>query len=59
MMTAARVEKLQERQEFSNYIVPLNNYKFEKLVRILSLVRKFIVKCSEGRHLDILGTTKF
>ena len=58
-IATARVEKVQERQEFSNYLVPPNKHKFEKLVRILSLVRKFIVKCSKGRYLDIQGATKF
>ena len=59
MMTTARVDKVKERQEFSNYLVPPNKFKFEKLVRVLSLVRKFIVKCSKGKYLDNLGSTEF
>ena len=58
-MNTARVEKVKERQEFSDYLVPPNKYKFEKLVRILSLVRKFIVKCSRGKYLDKHGSSKF
>ena len=37
-----RVEKVKERQEFSDYLIPPNHFKFEQLVRIYAMVRKFI-----------------
>ena len=58
-MTSARIEKITERQEFSNYLIPPNKYTFEKLVRIHSLVRKFILKCSRGKYLDSQEHPKF
>ena len=49
MLATTRVEKVKERQEFSNYIIPPNKFKFEKLVRVLSIVKKFLQKCSKGK----------
>ena len=49
MLVNARVEKVKERQEFSNYLIPPNKFKFEKFVRVLSIVKKFLQKCSKGK----------
>ena len=40
-----RVDKIQQRVEFSNYLVLPTKFGFRKLVRILSLVLKFVGKC--------------
>ena len=58
MFTNTRVEKVKERQEYSNYLVPPNKFKFEKLVRVLSIVKKFLQKCSKGK-LFTTRTTQF
>ena len=49
MLASTRVEKVKERQEYSNYLIPPNKFKFEKLVRVFSIVRKFLQKCSKGK----------
>ena len=40
-----RVDKIQQRAEFSNYLVVPTKFGFRKLVRVLSLVLKFVGKC--------------
>ena len=49
MITSLGVEKVKERQEFSNYLIAPNKFKFEKVVRILSIVRKFIRRLQSKR----------
>ena len=49
MIASTRVEKVKERQEYSNYLIPPNKFKFEKLVRIVSIVKKFLQRCSKGK----------
>merc|ERR1719233_1927903 len=49
MVATTRVEKVKERQEYSDYLVPPNKFKFEKLVRVLAIVKKFLQKCSRGK----------
>ena len=39
MLTNTRVEKVKERQEYPNYLIPPNKFKFEKMIRILLIVR--------------------
>ena len=58
MMTKAGIEKVKERQEFSDYLIPPNKFKFERLVRIYSMVRKFI-KNSQSKRMQrkILDTS--
>ena len=40
-----RVDKIKQRAEFSNYLVVPTKFGFRKLVRVLSLVLKFVGKC--------------
>ena len=42
LAATGRVEKVKVRQEFSNYLIPPNKFKFEKLVRVIALVKKFL-----------------
>ena len=44
ILASTRVEKVKDRQVFSNYLIPPNKFKFEKLVRVLSIVKKFLEK---------------
>ena len=58
MITKLGVDKVRERQEFSNYLIPPNTFKFEKMVRIYSMVRKFIKNMQSGqKQRKILDTS--
>ena len=61
VMHSARVEKVQSRGNFSNYIIFPTTYKIEKVIRILSLVRKFVrsFKCVEGKLKNTSMDMKF
>ena len=61
MQVSIRVTKVKERQEFSDYLIPPNKFKFEKTVRILSMIKKFIrnFKCINRKLLDCSGNFKF
>ena len=50
-LISVRVQKVKERSDFSDYAIPPNRFKFEKIVRILSIVRKFLrsFKCLKGK----------
>ena len=52
-MLHTRVENVQARSEFSNYIISPTKFKFEKVVRILSIVWRFI-KSFRSRKLKAL-----
>ena len=43
MLVNARVGKVKERQEFSNYLISPNKFKFEKFVRVLSITAACII----------------
>ena len=47
VMTTNRVEKIKERQMFSDYILSPGKYPFERDVRILAMVRKCLRKWSK------------
>ena len=49
--TNMRIEKVAERSTFSNYIVPPNKFSFDKTVRIIGLVFRFVrsFKCRKGK----------
>ena len=51
ILLTARVEKVKERAEFSNYLISPTKFKFEKLVRIIATVWRFVksFKCLEGK----------
>ena len=45
----ARVENVKSRAEFSKYIVSPTKFKFERIVRIIAIVKRFIDKVSKGK----------
>ena len=47
-----RLEKLQERANYSKYIILPTKYSFPKLVRIYSYVMRFVRKASKGKVMD-------
>ena len=51
ILLTARVEKVKERAEFSNYLISPTKFKFEKVVRIIATVWRFVksFKCLEGK----------
>ena len=48
-LISARVEKVKSRAEYSKYIVSPTKYKFERVVRIVAIVKRFIDKISKGK----------
>ena len=51
VLLSSRAEKVKERSEFSMYIIPPNKFKFEKTVRIIGYVHKFLksFKCLKNK----------
>ena len=51
VMLASRTESVQARYEYSNYLLSPTKFKFEKCVRIYSIVWKFVrsFKCVKGK----------
>ena len=49
VLATARVEKVLERAEFSQYLIPMNKFRFEKTVRVLSLLVKFLNIKTKGK----------
>ena len=40
-----KLEEVAKRYEFSNYIIDPNKYSFEKVIRVLAMVYKFLDNC--------------
>ena len=61
VMVSSRVEKVKKRSEVSDYLLPPNKFKFEKIVRIYSMVKRYIRnhKCLKGKLQDNSGSFKF
>ena len=53
LTTNSRLDKVMERQLFSDYLIPPNKWTFEKVVRVQAMVRKWFrdFKCSKKRKL--------
>ena len=49
VLATARVENVLSRAQFSNYLIPLNKYKFEKTVKVLAIMLKFINMKTKGK----------
>ena len=49
VLATARVENVLSRAQFSNYPIPLNKYKFEKMVKVLAMTLKFINMKTKGK----------
>ena len=61
IVLTARVEKVKDRAEFSDYLISPTKFKFEKIVRIIATVWRFVksFKCLEGKLSKKRPDTKF
>ena len=52
VLACKRVENVFSRAEFSKYLIPLNKFKFEKTVKVLSIIVKFINVKTKGKFTE-------
>ena len=52
-------DELGERYGFSHYLLDPNRFRFQTVLRILSLVLLFISKCSKGRNFNFMKERSF